>query len=405
MTIFLITFIFVSIPTFADWEKIISIPYYSTPSTEPDWTGPAAAKMILESPIIMAEPSYVMKTQGELWTYINSHSIASWDTYYPGVHTDPVAMRECLKEYDTRQPFTYGIFATPTYDAIVSQKIVETIATYDVPPAVPIDGGLNWVAVQGVHTSDPPLLPGTYSIDWFLINDPRDPVIGNNRFISYENWENGSTSVFLHIQTPSPFPDNWLKMAVCDPETPGPLKIKGIKAPPRREIVLTPGEARDAAVKGLKKYNLLDRPGFENALQRIKSGKPILVRRMSGRVRADYYIVPMVKRHFIFWKRLTGAILIDAYSGAILETSIAKKPICYPYLSRSLARSRNLLIKKIRKTEGLRNRELNVGMPTLTWKPGLSVNPYFPLWKTRASIKGVAQTRYLDFNGKVLNVK
>ncbi|MCP5049882.1 MAG: hypothetical protein GY940_22125, partial [bacterium] len=244
---------------------------------------------------------------------------------------------------------------------------------------------------------------GPYSINWFQINDPRDPVLGNNRYVSYTAWENsGASNVFQHIQTPDPFPNNLKKFAVCDPDTPGELKIKAPEILPRRATVLTPNEARNAAIKALKKYNLMDRPGFEKAQKRMKSGKPVLVKRMNGRVRADYYIVPMLNRHFIFWKKLTGAVLIDAYSGALLETSIAKKPICYPYLSRSLAQARKLLTRKIKKIEGIGYKDLKVEMPTLTWKPGLSVNPYFPLWKTRATIKGVVKTQYLDFNKKVV---
>ncbi|MFV1951616.1 MAG: hypothetical protein ACC630_06645 [Nitrospinota bacterium] len=398
MLVLFLSLIMVSPPAFA-WQKVISIPYYS--QTSPDWTGPASAGMILESPVITAHPAYAYKTQPELWTYISTHLNPAWTPLYPGVHTDPYAMRECLKEYDTRPGFTYVIHDTPTYSAIVSQKIVHTIEHYDVPPAVPIDGGLNWVAVLGVDTTSDPSL-GPYSINWFLINDPRDPVLGNNRYITYTAWENsGASSVFRHIATPDPFPDNLLKIAVCDPETPGPLKVEAPEMLPRRETVLSPDEAREAAIKGLKKYNLTDKPEFQKAQKRIRFGNPILVKRIAGGLRTDYYIVPLVKRCFFFWKRLTGAVLIDAYSGAFLETSGAKEPVSYSYLTLSLKRAKKVLSKKIRKAEGIKKRDVRVEMPTLTWKPGLSVNPYFPLWETRAVIKGVDTIRYLDFEKNV----
>ncbi len=381
------------------WQKTISIPYYS--QSNPDWSGPAAAKMILESPIITAHPLYAYKTQTELWNYINTHANALWNPLYPGVHTDPYAMRDCLKEYDTRPGFTYVIYDTPTYSPIISQKIVYTINNYNVPPAVPIDGGLNWVAVLGVDTTSDPAL-GPYTINWFLINDPRDPILGNNRYVSYFDWENnGTNSVFKHITTPAPFPNNLLKMAVCDPEDPGPLIVEPPKMPLRRETVLSPSEAREAALKALNEYNLMDKKDFQNAQKRISSGKPILVKRTAGRMRTDYYIVPLVKSYFIFWKRLTAAVLIDAYSGAFLEASGAKKAISYPYLTMSLDRARGLLMRKIRKLEGISGKDLTIEMPTLTWKPGLSVNPYFPLWETRATIKGVTTLRYLDFEKNI----
>lgn len=396
--VFFLSLILASPQAFA-WQKIVSNPYYSEAS--PDWSGPATAKMILESPIITADPSYAYKTQPQLWNYISAHPNLAWDPLYPGVHSDPFAMRECLKEYDTRSGFTYVIHDTPTYDPIVSQKIVYTIEHYDVPPAVPIDGGLNWVAVLGVDTSSDPSL-GPYSINWFLINDPRDPVLGHNRYISYFNWENnGVSSVFRHIATPNPFPNNLLKMAVCDPDAPGPLKIEAHKTPPRRETVLSPDEARKTALEALKKYNLIDKTEFQNAQKSIRLGNPILVKKSTGGVRADYYIVPMVKRYFFFWKRLRSAVLIDAFSGAFLEASGAKKPIVYPYLTLSAQRVKKILGKKIRKAEGITRRELRVEMPTLTWGPGLSVNPYFPLWETRAVIKGVDTIRYLDFEENV----
>jgi len=396
--VFFISLILVSPPAFA-WQKIVSIPYYSQVSA--NWTGPASAKMILESPVITAHSAYAYKAQEQLWSYINAHSDPAWNPLYPGIHTDPYAMRECLKEYDTRPGFTYVIHDTPTYSSIISQKIVYTIDHYDVPPAVPIDGGLNWVGVFGVDTTSDPSL-GPYSINWFLINDPRDPVLGNNRYISYFSWENnGSSSVFIHIATPNPFPDNLLKIAVCDPEAPGPLKVEAPMPPPRRETTLSPKEAREAALEAIKKYNLVDKPEFQNAQKRIRLGNPILVKRMTAAVQADYYIVPLVKRYFIFWKKLTAAVLIDAFSGAFLEASGAKKTISYPYLTLSLKRAKAILSRKIQKIEGIAQRDLKVEMPTLIWKPGLSVNPYFPLWESRAVIKGVDTIRYLDFEKNV----
>lgn len=406
MLVFIVSFMLVSTPAFTDdppeceWEKILDIPYFAREFTDPGWTGPAAAKMILFSPVVIMDPLNPEREQTELWDYISANFDPAWSPLYPG-YTDPVVMRDCLREYDARTGFTYNIYQTSDYDAAISQKIVYTIDNYEVPPAVPIDGGLNWAAVFGVGTSSDPSA-GPYSICWFLIHDPRDPGVGNYRMISYEAWENsGLSSVFLHIDTPDPFPDNMKKIAVCDPDTLEPLRLAAPEKPPRRETVLTPNEAREAAIKALKKYNILDKPGYQHAEKRIRSGKPILVKRMNGRIRADYYIVPLVKRSCIFWKRFTGAVLIDAYSGAFLETSIAKKPISYPYLSISFLQAKKLLSKKIKQIEGISYHDLKVEMPTLTWEPGLSVNPYFPLWKSRASIKGTVQIRYLDFNKNV----
>lgn len=410
MLVFFIFFMLACTSVFA-WLEDVSINYYPTPAANPDWSGPAAAKMILTSPIIIADPGYVVKTQAELWTYISAHNDPAWNLLgYPAVHTDPITMEACLKEYDTRSGWTYVTHQTATYDASVSQKIVETIARYDVPPAVPLYGGLNWVAVFAVDTSSNPLDPLPYSINWFQINDPSDHILGMGKYIFYNDgsysivWENGPTSAFLHIPTPNPFPDNLLKMAVCDPDAPGPLKVQAPKPRPRRETVLLPREAKEAAIEGLKKYKIIDKPGYQRAEKRIRSGNPILVRRMVNRMPADYYIVPMVKRYFIFWKKLIGAVLIDAYSGSILEASITKEPVCYPYLSRSLAKAKKILIKKIKKKEGIRYSDVKAETPILTWEPGLSVSPFFPLWKTRATIKGVTQIRYLDFNKNVLSL-
>jgi len=391
------------------WEKTIpNIDYYPTPAANPDWSGPATAKMILTADIIEADPSYVVKTQAELWTYISAHNDTAWNTLgYPPVHTDPIAMEACLKEYDTRSGWTYVTFHTATYDASVSQKIVYTIAKYDVPPAVPLSGGLNWVAVFAVNTTSDPLAPGPYSINWFQINDPSDPILGMGKYIFYNDgshsilWENGPSSAFSHILTPTPFPNDYQKMAICDPDTPGPLKVQAPQPQPRRETVLLPYEAKEAAIKGLKKYNIINKPGYQHAEKSIRSGNPILVRRMVNRMPADYYIVPMVKRYFIFWKKLIGAVIIDAYTGSIIEASIAKKPVCYPYLSRSLAKAKKILIKKIKKKEGFRYSDVKAETPILTWEPGLSVSPFFPLWKVQATIKGANQMRYLDFNGNV----
>ena len=99
-----------------------------------------------------------------------------------------------------------------------------------------------------------------------------------------------------------------------------------------------------------------------------------------------------------------GAVIIDAYSGSILEASLTRKPVGYPYLTRSLAKAKRMLIGKIKKNEGIRAGDIKAETPVLTWEPGLSVSPFFPLWKTRATIRGVSQIRYLDFNENVLSL-
>ncbi len=390
----------VSLPAFP-WNKVVAIPYYPTPVTDPYWTGPAAAKMILESPLIVAGPGYVTKTQTELWAYINAHNDPAWTLIYPGIHTDPIAMRECLKEYDTRPGFTYVIYDTSLYTAEISQKIVHTLDHYSVPPAVPIDGGLKWVAVFGVQTDVDPS-SGPYTIDYFIINDPSDPILGNNRYITYTGWENsGAASVFKHIPTPYPFPDNMKKMAVCDPDVLEPLRLKAPVQEKRRATVLSPAEAKNAALKALTKYRLIKRPGFDKAEERIKAGNPILVKRNSGGIKSDYYIVPLVEKRTAANKMIFGTILIDAYSGAFLEASCPKKPIFYPYLNQSQAQAKTIMIKKIQEQEGILEKDIQAEMPTLTWEPGMSVNPYFPLWETRTTIKGVLLVRYLDFENQI----
>ncbi len=400
ITIISLALILASLPAFP-WNKIVTIPYYSTPATDPLWTGPAAAKMILEAPLIVAGPGYVTKTQPELWTYINIHNDPAWTAIYPGVHTDPIAMRECLKEYDTRPAFTYVIFETSLYTAEISQKIVYTLDHYSVPPAVPIDGGLNWVAVFGVQTDVDPS-SGPYLIDYFIINDPRDPILGNNRYITYTGWENsGASSVFLHILTPAAFPDNMKKMAICDP---APLERPKLKAPEllkRRATIIPPTEAKTMALKALTKYRLIKNPEFEKADERIKNSNPILVQRNTGGVKADYYIVPLADARSFANKMVFGAIIIDAYSGAFLEASCPKRPIAYPYLNVSPAQARTILVKKIQEQEGILEKEIQAGLPTLVWEPGMSVNPYFPLWEIKTTIKGVDSVRQLDFENKI----
>lgn len=390
--------ILVSLPSFA-WDKFITIPYFSTPAGFSYYTGPAAAKMILESPLINSDPGYVVKTQDELWTFISTHNDPAWTAIYPGNHTDPIAMRESLKEYDTRPGFTYVIYDTSLYSAEISQKIVYTLEHYSVPPAVPIDGGLNWVAVLGVQTDVPPT-PGPYTIDYFVINDPRDPILGNNRYISYTGWENmGPASVFLHIAAPNPFPDNMKKMAICDPQPLEPLKLKTPKLEKRRTTILSLDEARNAALKAITKYRLLTKPEFKKAQEWLKGSKPILVRRNAGSIKSDYYIVPLGDKRSIASKMIYGAILIDAYSGNFLEASCSKKPISYPYLD--LSQAKTIFIKKIKEQGGILEKDIKVELPTLIWEPGLSVNPYFPVWETRTTVKGITTVRHLDFENNV----
>ncbi|HLP59867.1 MAG TPA: hypothetical protein VK186_13590 [Candidatus Deferrimicrobium sp.] len=397
MIIISIALILLSLPAFT-WDKIVTIPYYSQSAGDP---GPAAAKMILESPLITAHPAYVPKTQAELWTYISAQNLPTWTAIYPGTHSDPIAMRQCLIEYDTRPAFTYGIYSTSLYSAEISQKIVSTLDHYSVPPAVPIDGGLNWVAVFGVQTDVAPST-GPYTIDYFIINDPRDPILGNNRYISYTAWENsGPASVFRHIATPDPYPDNMKKMAICDPNPLEPLRLKASIPELRRVDILTPDEARNAVLKALTKYRLLNKPDFKMAKERIKGSNPILVRRKTGGIKSDYYIVPLTDRRSASNKMIYGAILIDAYSGAFLEASCPKNPIVYPYLNLPQTQARTILIKKIQEQEGVLEKDIQAEIPTLIWEPGMSVNPYFPIWETSTTIKGITTVRHLDFENNV----
>jgi hypothetical protein len=111
--------------------------------------------------------------------------------------------------------------------------------------------------------------------------------------------------------------------------------------------------------------------------------------------------VPLVDKRTISNKMIYGAILIDAYSGAFLEASCAQKPFPYSYLDLPQSQARNMFIKKIQEQEGILEKDIQAEIPTLIWEPGLSVNPYFPVWETSTTIRGITTVRHLDFDNNI----
>jgi len=297
------------------WVKNIDTPYYT--QTTSYYCGAASAQMILNSENL----GIWVSSQSTLYNYIHSHNACS------GWYSDPKGLRDVLNLYgNSHTPPAYFAYYTPSSQDDGNKKLSYTIDRYGVPPTVLIYGCAHWVVVRGTITSDQPTAVSSYTISGFFVNDPwyGSSSLGENKYIDISSW---NADYFTGCSWCGA-PGGNKFISVVDPNPVPELAVEYPRVRPRRDEIIPPQEilrfARETVevLEGQREFH----ERFARGLEMMRSSKmvePLLVHR-SDRERSAYYIVP-----FNLGPNTAGAMLLDAYSGQLLELSSVPEPIRY----------------------------------------------------------------------------
>ena len=391
------------------WTKNIDTPYYTQDTNY--YCGAASAQMILDSEKIN---TYV--DQDVLYDYIHNHNLCS------GWATDPEGLKDVLNLY---YPAGYFAINAPSNVETGIKKIAYTIDRYGVPPASLVYDCGHWVVMRGVFASNKPTAASSFSVYGFFVNDPwyGTSSLGENKYMDINTWKNDyftgcdwcarEGTRYISIVDPKPLPN----LELILPEV-KPRRDQIIQA---EEIITTVQKYMDVFMK-YDEFNNYFKSAPKN-INRSAISTPILVKR-SDKEKEPYYITPLSNGDMTI-----GAVLIDAYSGALKEFSFVKEPILYtpklmrqPAIKSFLDQMPPLKIKadsrrNIRKkTSALAFNKLNSGIKDirvhkmeLVWEPsGKHQNPYYPLWKvsgTKGSLRGIRTLGYMDLDGKICDIE
>ncbi len=372
----------------------LSVPYHQQDTDY--YCGAACAQMVL------AQIGAGLLDQDSL--YIDNHSHSNIESEW---FTGPDGLQWTL---NNRRPSTFinsfALFALANEDSL-SRKLVWTIFHYRVAPVALVYGSAHWIVVRGCDVSHAPAGPDDigYSIIAFRVNNPWPPIPSSlpsptsappppphddtdgcgaggargiaDEHIAYAMWQSTyMTSV----------PEGYWQgkfVAVCDPE---PSQQRNNQPPPRQrpytgDRLLTPEEAAETAINGLKDYGLLDNNPWKKTLAKTKPAAPFLVQRLD-RLDAFYYIVPMQASR----NAAPALTAVDARFGDYCQ-SIAIHERGANVLA-NLNFDRTTSLKKIVGTKldlgnqlgriPIRSEAVSL-YPTLVWKPCReSLSPFYP---------------------------
>ncbi len=307
------------------WVKNIDTPYYT--QTTSYYCGAASAQMILNSENL----GIWVSSQATLYNYIHSHNACT------GWASDPKGLRDVLNLYgNPHSPPAYFAYYTPSSQDDGNKKLSYTIDRYGVPPTVLIYGCAHWIVVRGTITSDQPTTTPTYTINGFFVNDPwyGSSSLGENKYIDISSW---NADYFTGCGwCGSPGGNKFI--SVVDPKPPPEVTVRYPRVRPRRDQIIPPEEilrfAREIVdmLGGQREFHERFAEGLE-VMRSSQMVKPLLVQR-SDRDRQAYYIVPFNRE-----AETAGAMLLDAYSGQLMELTYVPRPIRYlPDFEPELAR-------------------------------------------------------------------
>lgn len=345
------------------WELFLAVNVYG--QTTGYYCGAASAQMILD--YLHGWGGTPALTQDEIYDIIQDYKT---DTHF---YTDPGGLRGCLNQESPSA--NHWIVHSGNDVEVASRKLIVTMNAYDAPPAALIYDGDHWVVVSGVTATESPTMNKPSFIIYTLqVKDPGGG--GSTRDFEYHTW---TSSIFTPNTWGSTFDDKYV--CVVDPKVKASKNIRfmqpNVKTKGKHKLSLQ--EAKTFAQEGIQDYHLLSQAAYKKALSGAKPGTPILVKNLRLKTKRYYYLVPFEKHN-----KTTIVIMINAYYGNYLGSSVVDKPS--GYLDVSASQAKTLTVKHLKKR--VEAQTSDVEKVHLVWKPcRLSWDPFSPLWKTKTKGK------------------
>lgn len=201
------------------------------------------------------------------------------------------------------------------------------------PSPVLVNQGGHWVVVVGYESDVDPQTSSTVTLQQITFHDPEPHNIGTVTTMSASQWYNGPwNGAVIYSGT-------WLNdyVAVVEPPKPsGTTRVRVVERTGRQ--LLSDRQAVEYAVRWVRERQLAERPGYQVfARGQVEPTGALLVHdepRMDLKQERplDYYVVPFGLRsererggHPI----VRAAVLVNAYTGDLEETTVFGRPIQY----------------------------------------------------------------------------
>lgn len=262
-------------------EKILNtagvnnVPFMAETSGNSNEGGAYVLWMILSCDKVKANP---VPTTDALFTEAQGKNDLTEEGFW---YVDPQGLMQTANAHDPRGSGWFLDYSRADRDS-ANAKLVYTVDHYEVPPAVIIGGGPQWVAVTGYNTD------GGGALNWLNIHDPAfDAGTGPFYVVNASIWND---VYFRHVTGGTRWKDKF--GMICDPEP----KTAEVKPPVRRpraagKELIKPEQAVEFATAELRERGLAHHAPFAQALERAKPGRPVLVQSLEVN-RTAYYVIP-----------------------------------------------------------------------------------------------------------------
>jgi hypothetical protein len=333
-----------------DTRTVNYVPFEAETAPNAHLGGACVARMILNSDKVNPEAPAVpdattLANQQSMYSTLRGRNAANETEWY----VDPEAMRLVLNDLDTgfRGYVEYSYATREELNA----KLIYTLITYDVAPAVLTGGDMDdyWVAVVGYSTDVANALIG------FNLHDPSwDAGLAPFSLVSAATW-NG---VYLRrpVRMTSP---RWggKYVSVCDPE-PEVADVGAARRLVKRpgDRIIPPDDVDGLIREGLEEYEITGRPEIRAALDRGTPSEPRLVQLLDD-LDAPYYLVtfhPDGARNEVL-----ARVAVDARYGDLMCLTAGEEP------SPTQLRSRAQILRTIT------NRPIHVPRPVASLRADL----------------------------------
>jgi len=353
------------------------------------WCGAASAQMARNGYPIAADR--LLYLQSDVWNMIQARNSTNPSDVATGWATDPIGLKATLQNMSNPPGVDWVIFADASRDVVIFD-ILFWMNVEQYPSPVLINQGGHWVDIVGWVTDLEPLSGTNPSLQSITVNDPEPHNVGTVSTFTGAQWFSGPWNGAVT------YAGTWLNKYVAVVEPPvhkGRIHVERVGRTGSRFI--SKARAIKRATQIVSELKPEQQPRHGVFVRHAEPLEPLLVREDApgGRARRVpyYYIVPfglageLSERGF---RQVRGAVLLNAYTGALEEISTFGTPITYLREDEAL----NIVASALR----IGRDRLTTAQATLMFAPGdITHIRAYPFWRIRIG----RRTLFVDQQGKL----
>jgi len=269
--------------------------------------------------------------QSDVWNTIQAYNSTAPADVAAGWATDPDGLEGALMNLANPAGVDWVVDANASRDAVL-HFMLYWMSVKNYPSPVLVNQGGHWVVVVGYETDVNPQTSSAVTLEQITFNDPEPHNIGTVTTMTGSQWYNGPWNGSVV------YTGTWHNEYVAVVEPPKPKGTVRVRVENRTGREPIPAQqAIESAIRHAREQRLGERPGYrvfarddvEPTGALLVHDEPLMDRRQEKPV--AYYIVPFGVRG----ERERGqpsvraAVLVNAYTGHLEETTVFGRPIHY----------------------------------------------------------------------------